>query len=110
MVLTDGKATGGATMLHDLIVMRTRPGECLVTEVEGQLIDQCTGRAVAEKEVTGSKLAMETRNDIGIFYIGIGDDADIQVGRMLAEASGAEYVGTAEKDLANVIERFGKYF
>lgn len=42
--------------------------------------------------------------------IGIGEDVDVQVGRILAEATDAEYVVTTEEALANVIERFGKYF
>ena len=110
VVLTDGKAIGSVTQLHDLIVMRTGPDECLVKEEGIELVDRCNAGPVDKREVTGSRLAVETRNRIQIFYIGIGDDADIQVGRMLAEASGAEYVGTAAEDLANVIEKFGKYF
>ena len=29
---------------------------------------------------------------------------------MLAEAMGAEFQGTTEKDLANLLEKFSKYF
>ena len=53
---------------------------------------------------------MATRHDIQIFFIGIGDDADLDVGRILAEATGAEFQGVAEKDLAAVLEEFSKYF
>ena len=60
--------------------------------------------------MTGIKLALESRHPVQIFFIGIGEDVDLDVGRMLAEASGAEYVGIAEEDLAKVIEAFGKYF
>ena len=109
VVLTDGKNTTGDTRLHDLILMRSE-SECIVKEVGDKLVDQCTGSAVDEKEVTGIKLALETRHPVQIFFIGIGERVDIQVGRMLAEASGAEYVGSTEEDLAKVIEAFGKYF
>ncbi len=55
-------------------------------------------------------MAVETHNPVQIFFIGIGEDVDVQVGRILAEATDAEYVVTTEEALANVIERFGKYF
>jgi hypothetical protein len=47
---------------------------------------------------------------LAILFIGIGDDADLQVGRLLAEATGAEFQGVAEDDLANVLAEFSKYF
>ena len=53
---------------------------------------------------------METSHDIQIFFIGIGEDLDLEVGRLLAEASGAEYEGAAEQDLPKVIEKFRGYF
>ena len=114
VVLTDGKATGGLKRLHDLIVMRTGNEECLVQEEKDQLgrivlVDQCTDSPVDKRDVTGNQLAKETDNRVQIFYIGVGDNADIQVGRMLAEATGGEYVSTAE-DLAKIIERLVGYF
>ena len=45
-----------------------------------------------------------------IFFIGIGDDADMQVGRLLAEATGAEFQGAREDQIAAVLAEFGKYF
>ena len=73
-------------------------------------MDQCTGTPIDKEEVTGIRLALETRYPVQIFFIGIGEDVDLEVGRMLAEASGAEFQGTTEDDLAAVIARFGKYF
>ena len=55
-------------------------------------------------------MAIETKHKIQIFFIGIGDEVDLDLGRMLAEASGAEYIRTAEEALANVIDEFGRYF
>ena len=114
VVLTDGKNTTGDTRLHDLIVIRSG-SECLVEEVGDdklgyKLVDQCTETPVDQEGVIGIRLALETRHPVQIFFIGIGEDVDLEVGRMLAEASGAEFQGTTEKDLANVIEAFGKYF
>ena len=53
---------------------------------------------------------MASQHPIQIFFIGIGDDADLDVGRMLAQATGAEFQGVTEKDLASVLEEFSKYF
>jgi hypothetical protein len=36
--------------------------------------------------------------------------ADIDIGRILAQATGAEYQGSTEKDLAAVIEELSGYF
>jgi hypothetical protein len=60
--------------------------------------------------MVGSALALKTHHPIQIFFIAIGDDADMQVGRLLAEATGAEFQGAKEKDLANVLAEFSKYF
>ncbi len=68
------------------------------------------GSPVAKEEIIGTGLAIKTRYPIQIFFVGIGEDADIQVGRMLAEATGAEFQGTTAEDLANVLEEFSKYF
>ena len=65
---------------------------------------------VEKGDVTGSSLAIETEHPVQIFYIGIGDDADLDVGRMLAQATGAEFQGVAEEDLAAVLAEFSKYF
>ena len=73
-------------------------------------MDQCTGDTIDKKDMTGIRLALETRRPAQIFFIGIGENVDLEVGRILAEASGAEYVASTEEDLAKVIEAFGKYF
>jgi hypothetical protein len=44
-----------------------------------------------------------------VFFIGVGE-ANLQVGRILAEATGAEYKGTTDEDLEKVIGEFGDYF
>jgi hypothetical protein len=47
---------------------------------------------------------------VQIFFIGIGDDASLEIGRVLAGATGAEFQGVAADDLASVLEAFSKYF
>ena len=41
--------------------------------------------------------------------IGFGD-ADINVGRVLAQATGGEFQGSTDKDLSNVLEALGPTF
>ena len=67
---------------------------------------------------------MPTRHPVQIFFIGIGTDADMEIGRILAEATGAESEKGVELqggatvqrvrrvrdvDIARVLEEF-KYF
>jgi hypothetical protein len=40
----------------------------------------------------------------------VGKDADLEIGRILAEASNSAYQGTTEKGLGQVLATFGKYF
>ena len=48
-------------------------------------------------------------DDLQVFFLGFGE-ADINVGRILAEATGAEYQGSTDEDLAAVIEALSGYF
>jgi hypothetical protein len=70
------------------------------------------GTAVDIKDVIGTGLALRTRHPIQIFYVGIGKDADIQVGRLLAEATGGEYQEASDGQgvLSRVIELISGYF
>jgi len=114
VVLTDGKAIIGKTRLHDIVVAVRTGTECVVTEVGdyevGYRLVDCNGTAIAKEDVTGISLALGTSLPVQIFFIGIGEAVDIDVGRILAEATDAEFEGVAEKDLAKAIERYGKYF
>ena len=113
VVLTDGQANRYQTELDDLIQMMSRD-EVAIAQFGGCQGDPLAvdkyGRGVEKKDLIGTGLAIKTRDPIQIFFIGIGEDVDIEVGRMLAEATGAEFQGTTEEDLANVLEEFSKYF
>jgi Ca-activated chloride channel family protein len=113
VVLTDGRANGGKTGLHDLIQMTSRAEIAIRDfkgfESDGEGIEE-GGRHVAKADLVGSSLRLSTRRPVQVFFIGIGKDADMDVGRMLSEATGAEFQGATEKDLANVLEEFSKYF
>ena len=67
------------------------------------------GRSVVTEDLIGTGLAIEARNPVQVFFIGIGE-ADLNIGRLLSEATGAEYQGVTEEDLANVLEEFSRYF
>ena len=113
VVLTDGRANQGTFGLDDLIRMSSRD-EGRVKEFDGFENDEwalmADGSRVEKAHLIGDQLAIETRHPIQVFFIGIGGDADLEVGRMLAQASGAEFQGVTEKDLARVLEEFSKYF
>ena len=105
VVLTDGQANRCETRLDDLIVM-----EANERTVEG--FSGCKGdpSTAGREEVIGIELAFPTDSRIQIFFIGIGEDADLEVGRLLAQATGAEFQGVVEEDLASVLEEYSKYF
>lgn len=113
VVLTDGQANRGQTGLHGVIQLMSK-SEIPIQQFRGFQEDQTgvdeTGKRVGRKDIIGTALNMDVRYPVQIFFIGIGGNADMEVGRMLAEATGAEFQGTTEKDLSGVLEAFSKYF
>ncbi|MFB3092322.1 MAG: VWA domain-containing protein, partial [Dehalococcoidia bacterium] len=113
VVLTDGRANRGQVKLHDLIQMSSRD-ERPIQRFGGFVDDAWAvasgGGRIHKADLIGEQPALVSRHPIQVFFIGIGDDADLDVGRMLAEATGAEFQGVREKDLASVLEEFSKYF
>ena len=114
VVLTDGRATGGVP-LDRLIQLMTRD-ETPTRRSAGasRTRDACLGRErrvrSTKKDVLGTGLALQTKHPIHIFYVGIGKDADLEIGRILAEATHSAYRATTAENLAAVLEAFGKYF
>ena len=96
VVLTDGRANRGQVKLHDLIQMSSRD-ERQIQLFEGFDNDAwavvADGGRIGKADLIGDGLAMASQHPIQIFFIGIGDDADLDVGRLLAEATGAEFQG-----------------
>jgi Ca-activated chloride channel family protein len=113
VVLTDGKANVGATRLDDLIAMMSL-NEATIREFRGFETDisgiDATGAHTPKRDIIGNGPALKTAHPIQVFFIGIGGDADMEIGRMLAQATGAEFQGVTEKDLASILEEFSKYF
>ena len=94
VVLTDGRANRGQVMLHDLIQMSSRD-ELPIQQFEGFDNDTWAvasgGGRIGKADLIGDEPVPASRHPIQVFFIGIGDDADLDVGRMLAEATGAEF-------------------
>ena len=112
VVLSDGQANAGATKLDDLVTMMSR-NELTVKQFGGMANDvasDANGQAVPRQDIIGRSVAVQTKHPVQVFFIGIGKDADMDVGRILAQATGAEFQGVTEKDLAAVLEQFSKYF
>ena len=75
-------------------------------------VTQASGRGRLEGEIAATEKETETNDghDTQIFFIGIGEDADMDVGWVLARATGAEFHGVAEDDLANLLAELSGYF
>jgi Ca-activated chloride channel family protein len=113
VVLTDGQANRGEMRLDSLISMISTK-EIRVVSYRGfegdTKAEEEGGRQITKKEVIGTGMAMQTKHPVQVFFIGIGADADMEIGRIIAQATGAEFQGVTEKDLAMVLTEFSKYF
>lgn len=102
VLLTDGVRTAGRVKLSDLVMLMTR-NETVVSQFEG-------GENESKSHLLGTKLALTTKHPIHIFSIALGQDADHEVLRILSEATNSTFNKASDKDLAQILERFGKYF
>ena len=110
VVLSDGQATTGTLKLDDLIDVRCRDErQCKWTGSLNSTPTNAAGEGVPKRSVTGSGLKIPTQHPVQIFFVGFGD-ADINVGRLMAQATSGEYIGSTAEDLASVIEALGPYF
>jgi Ca-activated chloride channel family protein len=111
VVLSDGYATAGG-QLDQLVRMIDRKSEAGISWTgigEALPSAESDGVVVAKGRVRGDKLLVSTAHPVQVFFVGFGE-ADIDVGRVLAQATGGEYVGSTEQDLAAVITDLGPYF
>jgi secreted protein with Ig-like and vWFA domain len=106
VVLTDGCANMGQARLDDIIELKSRQGSAVrYSGLWGDKLTDAGGREVAETDVLGSSLTMKTDHRIQVYFIGIGHDADMEIGRMLAEATGAESDKGIELESGDTVER-----
>jgi hypothetical protein len=112
VVLTDGEATAGKAGLSSVVRLMSR-GEAPITAFRGFRDDRAatdaTGTQVPLADLIGSELAVPTKHPIHIFFVAVGE-ADVHVGRIMAEATAGAYRPASEAGLAAVVEAFGKYF
>jgi Mg-chelatase subunit ChlD len=112
VVVTDGRANRGSTRLDELVRM-TSKREVEIRSLSGyddETAVEVGGRRVPMADVLGNSLALSTRHPVQVFVIAIGKDADLQVARIIADATGAEFLGTTEADMETVLQEFSKYF
>ncbi len=110
VVLSDGAATAGMC-LNDLVWMSSRE-EVPISSFcgwDGERATDEEGLTLDVSEVVGEGLRQPLSNHVQVFFLGFGT-ADAHIGRILAQATGAEYQGLTEKDLASVIEELSGYF
>lgn len=108
VVLSDGEATSGRC-LDTVIELRTID-ELPVQFCGTKGADATSGGAKVDlDDVVGYGLATAPSHEVQIFFLGFGN-ADFDIGRLLAQATDAEYQGQTEADLAKVIEQLSGYF
>jgi hypothetical protein len=111
VALTDGRVSNSQTRLDELITMMTwQEAPVRWSGSFGTVPTDLAGNVVAPENVIGVKLTLRTTHPVQVFWIGIGDDPDIQVGRLLAEATGAEFEATTNDAFERLIEEIGIYF
>ena len=118
-MLSDGAANTGGVCLDDIVSMKH--GEADIEEFCAKSVETESSLAkafdakgeVAPEKVRGVGLAMDDLDhpDIKVFFLGFNAAAaDLNVGRILAEATDGDYLGSTDVDLAAVIEALSGYF
>jgi hypothetical protein len=110
VVLSDGNANKGTCLAA--IVSMISADEVPISKFcgeqgEGPRDDE--GQPLAFEEVHGDALLIPGADDVQVFYLGFGD-ANGHIGRILADATGAEYQGQTDEDLTTLVERLSGYF
>lgn len=111
VVLTGGPANTGRP-LHDLIELASTDGRAIRAcggFSGGQCLDE-SGQLIDMTRVDGARLAIPTTNAVHVYYVGIGENADLEVGRVIADATGSDVVAAKVEDLARVVRTFSEYF
>ncbi len=102
IVLSDGASNQGSVKLSDLFRLN---------DTQERQITNFPGTEREDKSnVHGSQIALPLANQMHIFSIGYGKDADLHVLRIFSEATNSTFNTATEKNIAQVLEIFGKYF
>ncbi len=110
VVLSDGEANAGRA-LDEIVSMRADDEDAITSfdGTDGQSAVDSKGHQLAPEAVRGESLLVDKTHEVQVFFLGFGE-ADIQIGRILAEATRAEFQGSTEENLAAVIEELSGYF
>ncbi len=112
VVLAGSPADAGAS-LESLVQMVSRAGRpiasCSALGPEGACQD-VDDEMVARGDLLGVGLAVQTQHPVAVYFIGIGDRADLEAGRVIAEATASSFIGTTVEDLDTVVKLFSVYF
>jgi hypothetical protein len=113
VVLAGGLPTSGE-QLSDLVKLASPEGRAITICRGFQRESACTdevGQSVDRAKVSGVRLATNGAEGIKVYFVGVGmSEADLDVGRILADATHSSFVGTTTDDLATVIGVFKGYF
>jgi hypothetical protein len=113
VVLAGGLASSGLK-LSDVVDMVSPDGRpitrCSGFDGDPSCVD-ANGQTVDRARVRGVRLPAAGAGPIKVYFVGVGmSQADLDVGRILAEATGSSFVGTTPDDLATVVGVFKGYF
>jgi hypothetical protein len=113
VVLSDGVATQRQACLDSLVTLVDKGERPVTWCATDQVTDPqiAVDRSISANDVRalGRGPLLEDAPRVQIFFVGFGE-ADIDVGRLLAQATSGEYVGSTDEDLAAVIADLGPYF
>jgi len=110
VVLSDGAATSGSC-LTDVVTLASHQ-EIPISHFCGHEGDEAVDDEefqVPLTDVVGVELAVPHDHPVQVFFLGFGE-ADFDIGRILAQATNAEFRGSTQEDLAGVIEELSGYF
>jgi Ca-activated chloride channel family protein len=111
VVLSDGVANQGTIGLTDIVDVNSkqeRPVPSFSGKRDARALDD-QKEPVPWSDLVGVRLHVAHQHPVQIFFLGFGD-ADFDIGRVLAQATGAEYQGSTQDDLAAVIAELNGYF
>ncbi|MBM2812368.1 MAG: hypothetical protein HW416_3127, partial [Chloroflexi bacterium] len=95
--------------LESLVVMASSAGRIISRCRVNDCVDQAE-QSVPLSQVIGVRLASEPARPVRVYFIGVGlTGADLDPGRVIAEASGGDVLGTSVDDLATVVRIFSGY-
>ena len=101
VVLSDGQANTGRC-LSDIVRMKS------TDERDVPYCGKIDSPSVEIADIKGTELTVAHVHDVQVFFVGFGE-SDIAVGRILADATGAEYRESTDEELAAVIEQLSGY-